>query len=158
MTSCIHASSDLAAASGLLLGENPPYALDNFKKVYPQFFGEGKVPEEVLQIFINLANASIMEKRWHEAWAMGMGWFVAHFSTLYLQGTADPNSSAGQVIAAGNARGLQTSKSVGDVSVSYDYSSVANDLDGWAAWKLTVYGTQLATYAKMISRGGMYAV
>ena len=27
---------------------------------------------------------------------------------------------------------------------------------GWAAWKLTTYGTQFATLARMVGKGGMY--
>lgn len=155
MTSCSHHDADLRSASGIRSGENPSYAVRDFLKVYPQF---KIVDEPIIKMYLKLANTSLMEKRYHDAWPVAMGWFIAHFLTLYLQGLAEKDSPAAQVIAAGNARGLQSSKSVSDVSVSYDYSSITSDLDGWAAWKLTIYGTQLATYAKMIGTGGMYAV
>lgn len=109
----------------------------------------------VIQMYIDIATHCIQQARYHSYWKTCIGWFVAHFVTLYLQSVAGVNASAQQVMVAAQSRGLQASKSVGDVSVSYDYNSIMNDLDGWAQWKLTVYGTQLATIAKMIGKGGM---
>ncbi|HWQ41317.1 MAG TPA: DUF4054 domain-containing protein [Desulfosporosinus sp.] len=146
-------------ASNLRTGENPPYTLEDFLSVYPQFGPDTEglhlVPTVILQMYINLANASIQEARYHGAWALCMGFFVAHFATLWLQGMASAGSPAAQVLEAGKAQGLTTSESVGDVSVSTDYSAIANDLDGWAAWKLTIYGQQLATIGKLMGKGGM---
>jgi hypothetical protein len=113
------------------------------------------LPTIVIQMYINLATASIMQRRWHSYWKIAIGWFVAHFCTLYLESMANPGSSAAQVVAAGQARGLMASKGVGDVSVSYDYNSIAQDLEGWAAWKLTIFGQQLATVGKLVGKGGM---
>jgi hypothetical protein len=112
------------------------------------------LPAMVLQMYINLATASINQARWHSYWKTAIGWFVAHFCTLYLQSMASPGSSAAQVVSAGQARGLMASKGVGDVSVSYDYSSIASDLDGWAQWKLTLFGQQLASIGKLVGKGG----
>lgn len=146
--------------SNLRTGTNPPYAMSDFLQAYPQFgansLGVYLVPQVIVQAYINLANASLQQSRWHDYWQVAMGWFVAHFCTLYVQGMADPNGGAGAVVAAGQAKGLNTSESVGDVSVSTDYNSIAQDLDGWAAWKLTVYGQQLATIGKLVGKGGMY--
>ncbi len=121
----------------------------------PLTFYPVMMPLVMLQTYLNLANASIQEARYHDAWQLCMGLFIAHFATLWLQGTANPGSSAAQVISAGRALGLDTSESAGDASVSTDYSAVANDLDGWAAWKLTNYGQQLATLGKLVGKGGM---
>ena len=155
----IDVNSIVSNASNLRAGENPSYALGDFLSVYPQFGpdtnGNYVVPTTILQMFINLANASLQESRYHDAWALCMGYFVAHFATLWLQGTANAGSSATQVLAAGKAQGLDTSESVGDISVSTDYSAIANDLNGWAAWKLTIYGQQLATIGKLVGKGGM---
>ena len=60
--------------------------------------------------------------------------------------------SPGAVAAAGLAGGIQTSKSVGDVSVSY---SVLSSLASWGAWNLTKFGQLLATMAKVIGSGPM---
>ena len=146
-------------ASNLRIGENPSYTLEDYLSMYPQFESDSGgvylVPTVILQMYIDLANASIQEARYHGAWVLCMGFFVAHFATLYLQGTASPGSSAGQVLEAGRAQGLATSESVDGVSVSTDYNAIANDLNGWAAWKLTIYGQQLATIGKLMGKGGM---
>lgn len=147
-------------ASNLKTGENPPYTLEDFFTTYPQFKpnteGSYVVPVTILNIYLNLANACVKQARWHDMWAVAMGLFIAHFATLWLQGTADPNNGAASVLAAGQARGLLTSKSVDGVSASIDYNTITQDLDGWAAWKLTTYGIQLATFGRMVGKGNMY--
>lgn len=153
--------SDLIGnASNVIVGSNPSYALDDFTRDYPQFGADanGKylIPQVLVQKYIDLAHTCIKEARWHDMWNIAMGWFVAHFCTLYLQGTTDPNSGAAAVVEAGKSKGLDTNQSVGGVSVTTDYNMVANDLDGWAAWKLTIYGQQLATMGKLVGKGGMY--
>ena len=88
---------------------------------------------------------------------MCMGYFIAHFLTLYLQTMVEgEDAGAGDLGNKGRATGVVTSKSVDGTSISYDISSVMSDLDGWADWKSTAYGLQLATWAKMFSLGGMY--
>jgi len=150
----------IGEASNIRTGSNPPFLLCDFLEVYPQFGlgvdGNYTIPVEIIQIFINLADACIKEARWHSYWKIAMCWFVAHFCTLYLQGLADPNGGAAAAMAAGQAKGLNTSEAVGDVSVSMDYNQIGQDLNGWASWKLTIYGQQLATIAKMLGKGGMY--
>ena len=82
--------------------------------------------------------------------------FISHFLTLYLQSKTPEGSPENQVIAAGEARGLKASKAVDSVSVSYDFTTAMQDLDGWAAFKLTTYGTQFATLAKIYGMGAAY--
>jgi hypothetical protein len=160
----------ISDASNIKGGSNPSFQVSDFLAMYPQFAQESfvspnqidiapnpnVVPEFIIQMYIDLANASIKQTRWQGYWQIAMGWFIAHFCTLYLQGIADANSDANAVLAAGQAKGLNTSESVGDVSVSIDYNLIAQDLNGWAAWKLTVYGQQLATIGKLVGKGGMY--
>ena len=195
------------------------------------------VPIAVIQLYINLAWASLQYARWQEQWLVAMGWFVAHYLTLYAQTDASevvsqlltiihgevpvgdvpgtvytlsavppggvlqsltvgglmmspgadddyvldgltvtfneptpdgavlyatwpvqsqiftPTASTGAAIAAqGLAGGIQTSKSVGDVSVSYQ---VLESLAAWGQWNLTKYGQQLATMAKVVGSGPM---
>lgn len=146
---------DFGDGSNLRSGQNPPYTSADFLASYPQF-DTNVIPAAVLTMYVNLANASIQEARWHDAWYVAMGWFIAHFCTLYLQGSAAPGSPAAQVMAAAEARGLKTSKSVGDVSVGIDYADIAKDLDGWGSFKMTIYGQQLATMGRLTAQGGMY--
>lgn len=111
------------------------------------------LPAAALQMYAALASTYLQQARWRDTWAMAMGLFIAHFATLYLQSMAAPGSPADAVVSAGTARGLVSSETAGPVSVSYE--SIATDLDGWAAWKLTAFGQQLATFAKIIGKGPM---
>lgn len=159
----------IGLASNVKGGINPPFTITDFAEIYPQFFTVEYVqpksrkkqckqvpiiPESVINTYIELAHACVKESRFRESWKVCMGLFVAHFITLYLETAANPEGS--NIAKAGQAGGLMSSKSVDGVSVSYDYSQVMNDLEGWADWKSTAYGVQLATWAKMFSLGGMY--
>jgi len=201
-----------------------------------QVYQSPPVPMTVIQLYLNLAYASLQFARWQEQWLVGMGLFIAHYLTLYAQsdatevlsqlmtaihgeipvgtvpGTvyalsgAPPGGSlqsltvngvfqvpgvdytlvgnqitfavatpggaklyvtwpvqqqtftsvspvSGAAIAAqGLAGGIQTSKSVGDVSVGYQ---VLESLKDWGAWNLTRYGQTLATMARVIGSGPM---
>jgi hypothetical protein len=115
------------------------------------------LPVPVILTYLNLANASVLQARYKASWRLCIGLFIAHFCTMFLQSMTAPGSPAAKVVAFGQTKGLVTSKSIGDVSMSIDYSSIAQDLDGWAAWKLTTFGVQFATMAKMAGMGGMVA-
>jgi hypothetical protein len=193
------------------------------------------VPAAVVQLYLNLATASLVQARWQEQWTVAMGWFIAHYCTLYAKsdaaevlqtlvqsthveqaagavpGTAYTLSSAppggvlvsltvdgvflqpgvgytlagltvtltapttdqapwaawavqtaayaqqgqasgAQIAAQGLAGGIQTSKSVGDVSVACQPLA---SLEDWGAWNLTTYGQQLATMARVVGAGPM---
>jgi hypothetical protein len=111
------------------------------------------VPIVVIQVYLNLAYASLMSSRWRELWSVAMGLYIAHFVTLWLQSEGNPVTTPGQAAAQGMARGITVSKSVGDVGVSYQPLAA---LEGWAAWNLTVYGQQLATFARVVGAGAVY--
>lgn len=146
-------NSLIADASNIKIGENPEYTVDDFYAFYPQF--KDQVPENVVEAFVNLASANINIKRWNKSWEFGMALFIAHFLTLYVKtsGTIDDPQTN---LASGLVRGIQTSKSVDGVSVSYDVSSVLTELDGWGSYKLTEYGIQLLTMARLLGKGNMY--
>ena len=101
-------------ASNLSFGSNPPYAIEDFLQVYPQFGNDANnnsvIPTAIIQMYINLATTCIKKDKWFDAWEVAMGWFIAHFLTLYLQGTADPNSGAAGVLQAGQTRGRYVCK------------------------------------------------
>ncbi len=152
----------IAGASNIKGGDNPPFTVEDFKTLYPHFFvvteneTEPLAPMAVIEACIRLADSSVKKSRYHEAWEICMGLFVAHFITLYLQTLSEPNGGANAAAQAGLTKGIISSASVDGVSVSYDLNQSLADLDGWAAWKLTNYGVQLATFAKLFSMGGMY--
>jgi hypothetical protein len=150
----------IAAASNLRREGNPEYTAADFLALYPQFgetdAGQRVVPEANLGMYLEFAHACLQSERWKSAWKMAVGLFVAHWCTLYLMSAADPNGGAAGVLAHGQTQGLVASKSVGDVSVSYDFSAATQDLSGWASWTQTAFGAQLATLAKVVGKGGMY--
>jgi len=145
-----------ADASNLTFGTNPAYTVMDFLNVYPQFGPPdgGPIPPSVLQMYVNLASASVSQQRWCDAWQVGMALFIAHFATLYVQSVADPGSTSDQIALAGAAKGILVSKSAGGVSGSYQ--SVVSDLSGWVAWKLTIFGQQFLSMGRLMGLGGMY--
>lgn len=46
------------------------------------------IPLLVIQCYLNLAYASLMQSRWCEAWLLAMGWYIAHYCTLYAKSDA----------------------------------------------------------------------
>lgn len=151
MSSVAHA---VGVASNIRDGTNPEYTKEMFREIMPAFTEE-VLPDDVLQHYIDMANAVVLEARWHRLWKEGMRLYIAHFATLYLQGPEE-DATRTQIANAGKIQGGMTSKSVGSVSVSYDNGQAAtSDLTGWGAWKLTTYGTQFATLARMVGAGMM---
>jgi hypothetical protein len=149
----------IAGASNIRAGGNPPFSIDDFREIFPQFWdssGNPFVPEAVIDMYVGFANSIVNIARYHESWKLCVCLVIAHFLILYMRTmTPDPNDSALAVIRAAETRGLVASKSVDGVSVSYDYSTAISDLDGWAAWKTTEYGIQFLTLAKVYNLGGM---
>ena len=110
----------LGSASNIVVGTNPPYAAADFYAFYPKFADQATIPTAVVNAFISLASASLVQARWGaETWPIAMAMFVAHYLTLYLRSDGDAQyTSPGRVAAAGLARGILVSKSAGGVSVS----------------------------------------
>jgi hypothetical protein len=110
------------------------------------------LPVPVLLALVYLATSCLVQARWLEQWQWAMALFIAHYATLYAKSDGNPLSNIGQIAAQGIATGIQVSKSVGDVSVSYQ---PIQGIETWGAWNLTVYGQQLATLAKVVGTGPM---
>lgn len=130
-------------------GENPPFVMSDFLKIYPQF--ETVLPNEIMQMYLDFAHHCIKYSRWRNGFQIAISLFTAHFCTLYLQSFSD--STAQSVIHAAQSKGLVTSKTVDGVSVSYDYSTALQGLSEWGGWTMTAYGTQLAMLAKLYGKG-----
>lgn len=144
----------ITTAANIKDGINPAYDIAAFLLTYPQF--TDVVPTVVLQNFIDLANACVKQARYKTAWIICMGFFVAHFATLYLQSAKVAGTAAVEVLAAAEARGIITGETVDGVSYTTDVSAINNDLNGWAQWKLTQFGVQFASFARIYGKGGMY--
>lgn len=143
-----------AIASNIRDGDNPEYTIADFRSAMPAF-SEEIIADERLQPYIDMATAIVKEARWHSLWREGMRLFIAHFVTLLL-GAPESGATLDEVMNASKKGGLISSKTVGPISVSYDNAQATSDLEGWAAWKLTTYGIQYATLAKMLAKGGMF--
>ena len=151
--------SIVAGASNIKSGTNPPFTKEDLYAMYPQFGvdseGNQAIPETMIEMYIEVADNLIKETRFHKSWKLCMCLCIAHFLTLYVQGLSDLDSGTEGILKAGTVRGLDTSVSVGDVSVSTDYSLTVSNISGYEGWKLTSYGQQLITFAKMYGKGGM---
>jgi len=153
----VPAGQIIAAASNIRVGSNPEFTAANFLAIYPQFkatttyeagtgYDDGlDAPDALFDAILAQANAKIQQARWHSQWLLGMCNYIAHSLTLYK------TAAAGD----GSPTLIKTSKSVGDISVGYDASSVMQDLAGYADLKSTTYGVQLASAARLIGLGGM---
>lgn len=146
----------VSAASGLRpIQGNPDYTREEFNIVFPQFTG-ALVPDAVFEFYKKLANSTLSISRWGDLWENGMGLFIAHFLTLWMKVSSNPDPTALQVISDSQKIGLVSSKQAGSLSLAYDNGVSGSDLEGWGSWKLSLYGQQFATFAKLVGKGGMY--
>lgn len=144
----------VSQASNIKVQPNPSYTKDDFLVFYPQF--TGLLPDVVLESFVELAQACVSAQRYGKMWKMAIGLFIAHFCSLYLQSAAEIDTPADAVLAKAQEIGVITTESADGVSYSMDINQIGSDLNGWAAFKLTVFGEQFATIAKLVGKGGIY--
>jgi hypothetical protein len=150
----------ISNASNIRTGDNPSYQVADFLLVYPQFGAESSgnkiIPETIIQLYIDLADASIKEARWHKAWKIAMGLFVAHWCTTWLRSSVDTESADKEaIVQSGQTQGIVTTESVDGVSYSMDIATVMEDLKGYGMWKTTEFGANLASLAKAYGKGMM---
>ena len=111
------------------------------------------LPLIVIQLYINLARASVMQARWFDTWKLGVALFVAHYCTLWMTTETGPNSTAAQVATSGMETGIALSQSAGDVSYS---AQLPSGWDEWGDWTFTRYGQQFMQLARVAGSGMMY--
>nr|DAO58740.1 MAG TPA: head to tail adaptor [Caudoviricetes sp.] len=123
---------------------------EKFRADFPQFADETKFPTTMVQARLALADVLMSESRFGEdIFPYVVELFVAHYMTLYA---ADMRSSS--VGGAGGANsGVQTSKSVDKVSVSYDVSATLNPDAGF--WNNTRYGSEFWEYLMIFGAGAI---
>lgn len=143
----------VSQASNIKKEEHPEYTKETFLLLYPQF--RGAIPDAALDMYVDLGLSCVNYKRFNRMWKAAIGLFIAHFCTLYLQSMQPEGTDASQVLASASSAGMVTSESADGVSYSRDGSAL-NDLNGWAAFKMTTFGVQFSTMAKLVGRGGMY--
>lgn len=148
-------------ASNVILTNNPEFTRKDFNEIFPVFkiqnenYNQGDIPEEVFNLFYNMANKSLKYDRFKSVWKYCMCLYIAHYMILYLM-TQNGDPGAQAALAGSLPRGVASSKSVDGLSISYDFMDTASDLKGYGTWKYTIYGQQLATITKMYGHGGMW--
>ncbi len=149
-------AAEIPAAANTGSTSNPDYELSDFTTDFPQFKDVcTTIPSSLLQKFLSIANSSLSSSKYGEAWRYCMGLFMAHFCTMFLSSTKGSSTPQG-ILAGAQPVMLQSSKSVGDVSESFDTGSATEDFKGFGSLKMTTYGQQLITFAKMAGMGGAY--
>lgn len=145
-------------ASNVILTDNPPYTLDNFKTIFPMFpigDAEGDIPLPVFNLFLAMANKAIKKKRYGTSWEYIMGLYIAHYLTLYLQ-TQNGVPGAQGVLQSSLPSGVAQSKSVDGLSISYDLLGMSEEFAGYGTYKNTIYGQQLITLTRYYGGAGMW--
>lgn len=145
-------------AKNVSISTNPDYTVADFLSFFDQFTDSPS--EAVIQMFIDMAQQTVMQKRWHTDWMWAMHHYIAHLCTLHLRMTASNGEYAtrNDALNTGNAIGLISSESVGDVSVSYDFNQILGGINGYDWFKTTQFGIAFAGKAKGLAKGGMYFV
>jgi hypothetical protein len=118
-----------------------------------QFYPAPFMPIVAIQLYLNLAQASLMQARWLDSWTLGMALFIAHYCTLYLRTESGPNLTAQQIATSGLQKGITVSKAVGDVSTS---AQLIDAFEGWGSFAETEYGGLLITMAQGIAMGPIW--
>ncbi|KHT34393.1 DUF4054 domain-containing protein [Pectobacterium carotovorum] len=121
-----------------------------FRETFPQFADETKYPTAMIQARLTIADVLFSESRFGEDFFPYLvGLYVAHYMYLYA---ADMR---GVVVgtAGGANSGIQTSKSVDKVSVSYDASATLDPNAGF--WNNSRYGSEFWEYLMVFGAGGV---
>lgn len=142
-----------AQASNIKRQNSREYDDIDFLEFYPQF--KEVIPDVVLESYLELTNNVVNEQRFGGMWEMACGLFCAHMLTVWLQGYQEAGTPAASVVAVCSSAGVVTSESADGVSYSLD-TSMLQDLQGWADFKLTRFGVQFAALANRVGHGGMY--
>lgn len=123
---------------------------EQFREMFPQFKDTTTYPTPMISARLALADVMLSESRFgEEIFPYVVGLFVAHYIALYA---ADMRGVA--VGSAGGANsGVQTSKSVDKVSVSYDASVTLNPDAGF--WNNTRYGSEFWEYLMIFGAGAI---
>ena len=158
------------SAANVAAGEQGDYTVGMFLEDFPQFTKlpdpreidetvlKSLVPDNMMQVFVDQANDSVLPSRWGSMWRYAAGLYVAHFSAMYLKTYAPGSRNAGEVAGGAQQIGNVKSASMGKTSVSYDNSAITAGMEKWGAWNATQYGSQLITMARMVGMGGMYVI
>jgi len=150
--------SEVPVAANISCGGNPDYTVDMFNSDFPQFgsyIDDNVISAPLINQFTKIANATISISKYGELWQRSTGLYVAHLLTLFLTASQNSATVPGLTTAAKPLFPVSSMGALG-TTVSFDTSSIMDDLKGFGMLKTTMYGQELATYAKMAGMGGMF--
>lgn len=123
--------------------------VSDFRRDFPQFADPAKYPDVQIEFRLNLADVLLSENvTGKKLFPYFAELFVAHYMSLWA---AD---SRAMLVGGpgGSTNGVQSSKSVDKVSVSYDTSATLNPDAGF--WNNTRYGAEFYQLITMFGAGG----
>ena len=115
-----------------------------FRADFPAFADDAAYPDAAIQFWLDLAPAYVGDA-WAQYQDKGTELFAAHNLAL------GPVVGAGGVVTGGGVSGPVTSKSIKDVSVSYDASVGLDETAGF--YNGTIYGRQYWQLRKLFGKG-----
>jgi hypothetical protein len=122
-----------------------PCTVAAFRAFCPAFADPAQYPDEVVQMWLDLAS-HFVNSCWGPMQGAGQAWWAAH--EMAKMESATKAALGGN---PGGVSGVISSKSVGPVSVSYDTQIGVVEKAG--PYNLTMYGRQYAYFANLFGMG-----
>ena len=122
--------------------------VDRFRADFPELSDATAYPDALIESGLTLAPAYVDEQRWADLAVIGAEFVAAHFVVLAKR--RQVQAAAG---IPGEVKGIQTSKSVADVSAGYDVGSFV--FTGAGLWNQTTYGLEYQRMARIFGAGGI---
>lgn len=118
-----------------------------FRQNFPAFASAVQYPDGSINFWLNYAYMLLPACRWKNILDLGVQLFVAHNVTLDGLGAAEGQNGA----PSGMTVGPVVSKTVGDLTITYDTASGVSEGD--QHWSLTNYGTRFVKLARQFGSG-----
>mgnify|MGYP001598132539 CR=1 FL=1 len=120
----------------------------SLRESFPEFADATKYTDPMVQVWLTAATQLVNAGRWGDMTDMGIMLLTAHHLVLARRNVRAAAGTPGLVV------GIQTSKSVDGVSVSYDVGSATED--GAGHYNMTSYGLQFVHFARMFGAGPVH--
>lgn len=118
-----------------------------FRANFPAFTSATAYPDASVNFWLTWAYLFLSPQRWGKALDLGAQLFVAHNVTLDYLGASEGANGA----PSGMATGPIVSKTVGELTITYEVTSGVNEDD--QHWALTFYGTRFVKLARQFGSG-----
>lgn len=118
-----------------------------FRANFAEFTSAAAYPDGAVSMWLTFAYTFLATNRWGVALDLGAQLYTAHNLVLERMAAAEGANGA----APGTFTGPIASKSVGDLTISYDPALGVNKDDGH--WGLTHYGTRFIKFARQFGSG-----